>query len=246
MKTATSHSTFLVALAGFLALAAVQAQTRADEAAMTLETFLDKLMMVESGGRIDARNPRSTAVGPYQFIASTWLQIARKSFAEETKDLAPHQILELRLDPKLARRAAKIYTGNNAAFLSANGEMATFAHLRLAFLTGPGGAVRVLAAKPETPLASLLGQTAIGANPFMRSMTAGDLIERTARDIATQGTLVAAADTSKSANGETKPKHAKPTRPKIEVACDLARASCRRWLFLAERRVQRKIKTANR
>lgn len=223
----------------------------AQTSAMTIETFLDKLMIAESGGRLDARNPRSTAAGPFQFIASTWLQIANTYFGEETKDLAPHEILELRLDPKFARRGAKIYTENNAAFLSANGEAATFANLRLAFFAGPGGAVRVLAAKPETPVSTLLGLTVIGANPFLRSMTARDLIARAARDIQLEGTLIAAAEASPDAGGPNAggPKKAKPAkraRPKIDVACDLSRPSCRRWLFLAERRLARKIKTAGR
>ncbi|HPG88689.1 MAG TPA: hypothetical protein PLD46_03480, partial [Hyphomicrobium sp.] len=150
---------------------------------ITLDLFLDRLMMSESGGRLNARNPRSTALGPYQFIASTWLHIARTSFATETADLNPHQVLELRTDLAFARRAAKIYTEANAAHLVANGHKSTFANLRLAFLVGPSGAVRVLAAKAEAPVVTLLGSTVVGANPFMRSMTAADLMARAARDV---------------------------------------------------------------
>ena len=36
---------------------------------LTLETFLDRLMMAESSGRDDARNPRSTAVGAFRSSA---------------------------------------------------------------------------------------------------------------------------------------------------------------------------------
>ena len=150
----------------------------------TLEMFLDRLMLAESGGRMNARNARSTAVGPFQFLASTWLQITRTSFATETAELKPHEVLELRTDMAFARRAAQIYTQANAAHLVASGHQATFAHLRLAFLVGPAGAVRVLSAKPETPVLQLLGTTVVGANPFMRPMTAADLIQRAARDVA--------------------------------------------------------------
>src|SRR5690606_6893021 len=42
----------------------------AGEAAMTMPKFFDRLMMAESGGRLTARNARSTALGPFQFIES--------------------------------------------------------------------------------------------------------------------------------------------------------------------------------
>ena len=233
---------------------------------MTLDVFLDRLMQAESGGRLNARNPASTAVGPYQFIASTWLQIANKSFAAETAALEPHQILELRTDLDFARRAAKIYTEQNAAYLVAQGVKATFPNLRLAFLVGAGGAAHVLAAKPETPVATLLGATVIGANPFMRNMTAEDLIARAARDIATDATLaagltpdpsaVAAANAeygatilTAAAPGETveavPPKPRRKAKPKIEVDCNLSIASCRRWLALAQRRVAQGRRASN-
>src|SRR5262249_58306119 len=44
------------------------------------DSFLDHLMRAESGGRDTAANPRSTALGPYQFIKSTFLDLARRHF----------------------------------------------------------------------------------------------------------------------------------------------------------------------
>lgn len=214
-------------------------------AAMTLETFLDRLMMAESGGRLYARNSRSTALGPYQFIASTWLHLVRTSFAIETARLKPHEVLELRTDLAFARRAAKIYTEANAAHLVANGHKATFGNLRLAFLVGPSGAVRVLSAKADTPIARILGTTVIGANPFMRRMTANDLIARAARDIATDVAVDTGLDPAPDAVRRAKAaKHA--SGPKISVRCNLSRPSCRRWLALAKRRSARRIRSASR
>ncbi|MEQ1670454.1 MAG: hypothetical protein ABL893_06320 [Hyphomicrobium sp.] len=205
---------------------------------MTLDMFLDRLMMSESGGKLTARNPRSTAIGPFQFIASTWLQIARSSFATETAELKPHEVLDLRTDMTFARRAAKIYTEENAAHLVANGQQATFANLRLAFLVGAGGAVRVLSAKAGTPVATLLGATVVGANPFMASMTAEDLIARAARDIAIDARLTTGI--TPSADAIARAKNApRRTEPRIAVECDLSRPSCRRWLALAKRKVSR-------
>lgn len=38
--------------------------------AFPMEEFLDRLMIAESGGRLRRKNPRSTALGPFQFIES--------------------------------------------------------------------------------------------------------------------------------------------------------------------------------
>jgi len=99
--------------------------------AMTMETFLDRLMMAESGGNVFANNPRSTALGPYQFIAATWLEIVNASFADKTAKLKPNEILDLRTEPVFARQVAMAYSQSNAAYLVANGAKATFANLRL-------------------------------------------------------------------------------------------------------------------
>lgn len=235
----------LAALAVVLATGAVRAgetkpadATTGKQEEITLDMFLDRLMMSELGGRLNARNSRSTAVGPFQFIASTWLQIARTSFAIETADLKPHEVLELRTDMTFARRAAQIYTEANAAHLVANGQQATFANLRLAFLVGPGGAVRVLSAKPETPVVQLLGTTVVGANPFMRSMTAADLLQRTARDVAADVRvdtgLTPSAEAIAGAKGARR-----SAQPEIAVRCSLSLPSCRRWLALERRKISR-------
>jgi hypothetical protein len=204
---------------------------------MTLETFLDRLMMAESGGRAFANNPRSTALGPYQFIASTWLQVVNASFADKVAKLKAHEILDLRTEAVFARQVAKAYSQANAAYLVANGFKATFANLRLSFLVGPNGASRILSAKPETPVATLLGPVVINANPFMSRLTAADLIARTERDIAaepgSQAGIVPSAESIKAVKRRTQ------TTPQIAVACNLKRPSCRRWLALATRRAAR-------
>ena len=152
-------------------------------AGMTTETFLDRLMLAESGGRDDARNPRSTATGPYQFIESTFLDVVRRHFAQETIALTDPQILTLRTDRVFARRAAEAFSRDNAAALTAEGVAATFPNLRLAFLLGPSAAIRVLQAPPEAALGPLLGAPVLIANPFMAGLTAADLTARAARDL---------------------------------------------------------------
>ena len=212
--------------------------------ALTMETFLDRLMIAESGGNAFANNPRSTALGPFQFIAATWLEVVRAYFADKTAKLKPHEILELRTEPVFAREVATAYSQSNAAHLVANGAKATFANLRLAFLVGPSGAARVLSAKPDTPVATLLGPVVINANPFMSGMTAADLIARSERDIAAEPGSQAGIDADPKSIQAAK-RRARAA-PKIAVACNLKRPSCRKWLALATRRAARGSKQASR
>ena len=241
----------LLLVAGFLALP-VAAQTVAEPLAppaaasvapaapappdaMTMSGFLDRLMIAESGGRADAANPRSTAVGPYQFIESTWLDVVRRVFATETQALTPVQILALRTDPAFSRRAAEAYTKDNAGVLKSNGFEPTFPRLRLAHLLGPQGAVRVLQAPRQFPVAPLLGASALRANPFMTGLTAEALIARAARDLSVDAGSqagVAAGDipTARARAGN-------PGRPGLLVRCNLDRPACRHWKALAVMRL---------
>ncbi len=218
-------------------------QDAASADGLNMEVFLDRLMRAESGGRTNARNPRSTAVGPFQFIASTWLMIANKHFTKEAEGLRVDQVLALRTDMALSRRAAQIYTHQNAAYLLAQGHKATYPNLRLAFLVGPGAAVRVLAAPADTAANTLLGGSVIAANPFMARLTAAGLITRAARDIlADPGTLAGVTpDPALAAAGGSARK-----QPAIAAPCELSLPSCRRWLALAQRRVDRKQRRASR
>lgn len=196
---------------------------------MTMAIFLDRLMLAESGGRDDARNPRSTAVGPYQFIEATFIDVARRHFAKDVEKLDDAALLALRTNRAFARRVAEAFTRDNAAHLAAAGIKPTYPNLRLAFLLGAGGAVSILRAKPDTRLTALLPPVVIRANPFMARLTAKGLVLRAARDIAATPAMTASVTP-----GMVPPARGKrrPARPAIRVKCNLARASCRRWLAL--------------
>ncbi len=200
---------------------------------MTLDGYLDRLMIAESGGRLYARNARSTAYGPYQFINATFLAVVRKHFSSETSQLTTSQILALRADRAFARRAAAAYTNDNAVHLASHGIKPSFTHLRLAFLVGPTGAVRVLRTPPDTPVSAVLSPAAIRANRFMSAMTVRDLVAKCARDLAVTPNS-AAGLTPRLATGKAK------SQLGIIVRCSLKRASCRRWLALAKRRLRLK------
>ncbi len=197
---------------------------------LSVQEFLDRLMMAESSGRLYAKNPRSTALGPFQFIRSTFLEVVRRHFPDEVAGLSDEQILALRVKPDFARRAALAYTLDNASFLGDQGLDVTSVNLRLAFLVGPTGAVRVLTAETDTPVSALLSADALAANPFMASMTAGDLLRKAALDL-TGNDRIAGLDRPRSTIG-------------FRIPCNLGRASCRRWVALRKRKLARQQRSA--
>ena len=186
-----------------------------------VQTFLDRLMMAESSGVLNAKNPRSTALGPFQFIESTFLEVARRYFADETASLSNAEILAKRTDFEFSRRAALAYTQENATHLDTQGLEVTSVNLRLAFLLGPAGATRLLRADEDTPVSAILSSEVLEANPFMASMTAADLLRKAALDI--------------SGNGRITGLETGGGGPKIVIRCKLSLASCRRWVALRKR-----------
>ena len=207
---------------------------------MTMDDFLDRLMIAESGGRDTAKNPLSTATGAFQFIESTFLSVMQRHYPKRVENLSSAQILALRTDRKTARDAARAYTRDNAQILAANGHKPTFPHLRLAFLLGANGAMRILDAKPETPLAPLLGPAVMRANPFMTRLTASGLIARAARDVSLDPSAIAGLQPIRDPKtGKIIMPRRTASRPRIRVRCNLALPSGRRWLALKRGRLDR-------
>ena len=163
--------------------AEAESQDEASEQDASIDKFLDKLMMAESGGRLTAKNPRSSALGPYQFINSTFIEVVDRHFSDEVEGLNRAQILALRTDLDFSRRAATAFNNDNAAYLRRRGLSATFAHLRLSYLLGAPGAAQVLSAKPNTQLTKVLPSAVIRANPFMRRLTVAGLVSRAEREV---------------------------------------------------------------
>jgi hypothetical protein len=144
-------------------------------------------MAAESGGRKNAKNPRSSALGPFQFIRSTFLDIARRHLPTEIAGLSEEAILELRRNRELSRRAAAAFCRESVKLLKEEGIRPTFAHLRLAFLLGPADAARVIQAQERTPVRELLSPAVIKANPFMRGMSVSDLLAKSGEDLSMRG-----------------------------------------------------------
>ena len=223
-----------IALALYLAptSAAAVARPPGFGACTLMDAFLDRLMLAESGGDVLAKNPRSSALGPFQFIRSTFLEVSRRHFAEEVAELSEAEILRLRTDLDFSRRVARAYSRQNAADLRRRGLAANAANLRLAFFAGAAGAARVLTAKPETPVPRLLAAEAVRANPFLTRMTASALLRKSAREAGGLGLLELHPHEGRSrASGIAT----------IRLRCNLGRPSCRKWLYLRKKRLKRTL-----
>ena len=210
---------------------AAMARTPGLGACTLMDAFLDRLMLAESGGDILARNPRSSALGPFQFIRSTFLEVSRRNFPEEIGEFSKAEILRLRTDLDFSRRVARAYSRQNAALLRRQGLAANATNLRLAFFAGAAGAARVINAKPDTPVSSLLAAEALRANPFLYRMTAQALMRKSAREAGDLGLLELHPDERKSRGGIAT----------IKLRCNLGRPSCRKWLFLRKKRLKRAL-----
>lgn len=135
--------------------------------------LLDSIIGAESGGNANATNPNSSAAGAGQFINSTWLDMMRRYRPDIQGSDA--EILAMRSDPDLSRQMTANYATENQKALTAAGVPVTDGTTYLAHFAGPQGAVKVLQADPSAPVASILGDAAVKANPFLRGMTASDL-----------------------------------------------------------------------
>lgn len=140
--------------------------------------FADMIHSIESGGRADARNPRSSATGPGQFIDSTWLAVTRGE--PEVQGKTPAQILAMRTDGSPAgmafsARMTDKYAAANQRELAASGLPTTPGTTYLAHFLGPAGARTILSTRDNVPAAQVLPANVIQSNPFLSGMTAGDI-----------------------------------------------------------------------
>ncbi|WP_273719396.1 MULTISPECIES: transglycosylase SLT domain-containing protein [Bartonella] len=126
------------------------------------ESYLYRVAQVESGGNPNARNPRSSAGGLYQFIDSTAKQYG----------------LQDRFDPMQAADAMGRFTLDNRNHLSRLlGRAPTDAELYLAHQQGAGGAARLLQ-NPHANAAQIVGSNAVGLNGGNSGMRASDFVNR--------------------------------------------------------------------
>lgn len=124
----------------------------------------------ESGLDSAAKNSRSSAAGPFQFLESTWLDLFRRHGAAYGQgELASHiqvrngvssvkdpairrQILDLRHDVDLsAGMAARYLAEGREALEKRLGRPASESESRMAYVLGSGGAAKLIRAAESTP-----------------------------------------------------------------------------------------------
>jgi hypothetical protein len=149
--------------------------------------YLVQTAMRESSLNPEAKAATSTAVGLFQFLKSTWLQVMKEEgprlgyqqYADaitKTRDgdyvisdaTTRAQILELREDPQIAADLAAAFTASNGAYLTEKfGRMPSPGELYIAHFLGAQGAEKMFTAglaDPEQNAAALFPRQA-SANP---------------------------------------------------------------------------------
>lgn len=136
-------------------------------AGMSGKDYFSAIKSAESGGNPNAKNPRSSATGLYQFTDGTWDAVAK---AHPQLGLTP----DGRRDPDQQERAIRAFTADNAKILAGSGIEPTGGNLYAAHFLGAGGARSVLSQPDNASVAAIVGPGVVKANPFLARMTVGD------------------------------------------------------------------------
>jgi hypothetical protein len=123
---------------------------------------LTGIAQIESSLNPNARNPRSSAGGLFQFIDST----AQRYGLTNKFDAAAS-----------ADAGARLAADNGSAIARALGRPATPGELYLAHQQGAGGALKLLR-NPDAPAAAVVGEKAFSLNGGVPGMTAGQFAQK--------------------------------------------------------------------
>jgi hypothetical protein len=166
-------------------------------AGAAIDAVVERIIGVESGGDPNAKSKRSSATGLGQFLEETWLDMIRAHRPDLAKGRSQAEILELRLDAKVAREITARFTELNAGMLKKRGLPVTPGTLYLAHFAGGAGAVAILSALENADAALVMasadatGRTRrekiIKANPFLERFTVADLRSWADRKMRVQG-----------------------------------------------------------
>jgi len=127
--------------------------------------YLERLAFVESTYKLTARNPRSSAVGMYQFIDSTWLEMMKRIGKKDD----PEELLLLRYNPHWNNVVVKEFTDAHVIRYLRLDVPITSGSLYLAHFLGMGNAARALAHPDFYLKDSLRNFSRIQrANPFIK------------------------------------------------------------------------------
>lgn len=176
------------------ATGAASSIARAADATGVDFSYLMNAAMRESAFKPNARNPKSSASGMFQFIEQTWLAMVKKhggkhglsGLAEQVKVDATgryfvsnaqqrREILGLRFDPETSAKLAGEFTAENAEYLTDRlGRPPSNAELYAAHVLGPKSAARLAQAAEEHPGARAASMFPIAARFNRPLFYAGD------------------------------------------------------------------------
>lgn len=183
-KTNSDGTTTSVAVTPSVVTGAAAAPARAGDIAsppqtMGLPDYAAKVQGLENGsGAPDAKNPNSSATGNGQFIDSTWLNQIKTSRPDLAAGKSDAQLLAMRSNPALSSQMTGALAQQNAPVLQQAGFQPNASTLYMAHRLGATGAVSVMSAAPDAPLASILSSDVMKANPDLAGQTAGGLVKK--------------------------------------------------------------------
>ncbi|MBL4929590.1 peptidoglycan DD-metalloendopeptidase family protein [Fuscibacter oryzae] len=172
---------------------AADAVVAAGGAGSPVETMVDQIIRVESGGKADAANPLSTAVGLGQFIESTWIRMMNQYRPDLASTMSRQDLLALRTDPTLSREMVTNLAREGEAYLRNRGHQITAGRLYLCHFLGAGGADVVLSAQDDQLVADVMGAGVVNANPFLKGRTIAYVKEWAELKMSGKGGAVAVA-----------------------------------------------------
>lgn len=122
-----------------------------------LEKYIPKLEKVESGGRINIRNPKSSALGLYQFTEGTWKELTTKMNVDYS--------LKDRTNPEKARKVLEYFTKENIQkAVSDLGRPPEDSEVYMYHLLGRRGAANILKAPTDKPAIHFISAQQADAN----------------------------------------------------------------------------------
>ena len=148
------------------------------------------------------KDPASSAVSG--FMPDTWFETAQNE--PETQGKSRAEILHMRYDNSPSGQQFRARMGQklavrNGQVLSGHGVPVNDGTLRLAHWLGSDAAVKVAFAPPETPLKAVVGDAVINANPQLRGLTTGQMVQKTAQQMEGVGDPFASHQAGMEATG---------------------------------------------
>jgi hypothetical protein len=137
-----------------------------------LPSYLRKTDNAEGSGK----NPRSSAIGYFQFTDDTWTNTYKEVFGKTNETRA--QILAKKKDKGTATKLMEKLTSDNIQALVNANKPVNNGTTYLAHFLGIGDAIKVLSAHADESVKGLISSKSIASNPdiFKKVHTAGDMI----------------------------------------------------------------------